>query len=176
MKLHAVGGARTIDGGHGRIDIRTLHVRAGPEFASVRWPGLAQICRLVHQTQRQARWHTEVHYKITSLPPERAGPADLLRLSRVHWAIENQLHYVRDVTLGEDASRIRSGAAPQAMAAMRNLVVAILHREGISDRLALLRVGVEQAGACLAVVAGGQFPRQVVGVGDAGVEAERAQG
>ena len=58
------------------------------------WPGLAQVCRLVHQTQRQARWHTEVHYKITSLPPERAGPADLLRLSRVHWAIENQLHYV----------------------------------------------------------------------------------
>jgi predicted transposase YbfD/YdcC len=105
----------------------------------VTWPGLAQICRLVHQTQRQARWHTEVHYKITSLPPERAGPADLLRLSRVHWAIENQLHYVRDVTLGEDASRIRSGAAPQAMAAMRNLVVAILHREGISNRAAGLR-------------------------------------
>ncbi len=65
-----------------------------------------------------------------SLPPERAGPADLLRLSRLDWALENQLHYVRDVTLGEDASRIRSGAAPQAMAAMRNLVVAILHREG----------------------------------------------
>ena len=56
-----------------------------------------------------------------SLPPERAGPADLLRLSRGHWAIENQVHYVRDVTFGEDASRIRSGAAPQAMAAMRNL-------------------------------------------------------
>ena len=93
----------------------------------------------MHQTQRRARWHTEVHYKITSLPPERAGPADLLRLSRVHWAIENQLHYVRDVTFGEDASRIRSGAAPQAMAAMRNLVVAILHREGISNRAAGLR-------------------------------------
>lgn len=103
------------------------------------WPGLAQVCRLVHQTQRQARWHTEVHYKITSLPPERAGPGDLLRLSRVHWAIENQLHYVRDVTFGEDASRIRSGAAPQAMAAMRNLVIAILHRDGVSNRAAGLR-------------------------------------
>jgi hypothetical protein len=80
-----------------------------------------------------------VHYKITSLPPERAGPADLLRLSRGHWAIENQLHYVRDVTLGEDASRVRSGVAPQAMAAMRNLIVAVLQRDGISNRAAGVR-------------------------------------
>jgi hypothetical protein len=80
-----------------------------------------------------------VHYRITSLPPERAGPADLLRLSRGHWAIENQLHYVRDVTLGEDASRIRTGTAPQVMAAMRNLIVAILHRAGMSNRAAGLR-------------------------------------
>jgi predicted transposase YbfD/YdcC len=93
----------------------------------------------VHQTRRHAHWHTEVHYKITSLPPERAGPADLLRLSRQHWAIENQLHYVRDVTLGEDGSRIRRGAAPQAMAALRNLVVAVLHRHGMRNRAAGLR-------------------------------------
>jgi hypothetical protein len=133
-------GARTIDGGHGRIDIRTLHVRADPEHElSVTWPGLAQVCRLVHQTQRRSRWHTEVHYKITSLPPERAGPAELLRLSRAHWAIENRLHYLRDVTLGEDGSRIRSGAAPQAMAAMRNLVLAVLHRHGMTNRAAGLR-------------------------------------
>ena len=109
------------------------------ESESLTWPGLTQVCRLVHQTQRRARWHTEVHYKITSLPPERAGPADLLRLSRAHWAIENQLQYVRDVTFGEDASRIRSGAGPQAMAAMRNLALAILHREGMSNRAAGLR-------------------------------------
>jgi predicted transposase YbfD/YdcC len=105
----------------------------------VTWPGLAQVCRLVHQTHRKARWHTEVHYKVTSLPPARAGPADLLRLSRGHWAIENQLHYVRDVTLSEDQSRIRTGAAPQAMAAIRNLVVGVLQRQRISNRAAGLR-------------------------------------
>jgi predicted transposase YbfD/YdcC len=119
--------------------VRTLHARPGLDGAWVRWPGLGQICRLVHQSRRKGRWHTEVHYKITSLPPERAGPADLLRLSRAHWAIENELHYVRDVTLGEDASRIRSGAAPQAMAALRNLVVAVLHRDGMHNRAAGLR-------------------------------------
>jgi hypothetical protein len=93
----------------------------------------------VHQSRRKGRWHTEVHYKITSLPPARAGPAELLRLSRSHWAIENELHYVRDVTLGEDASRIRSGVAPQAMAAIRNLVVAVLQRDGMANRAAGVR-------------------------------------
>jgi predicted transposase YbfD/YdcC len=119
--------------------VRTLHARAGLAHEWLAWPGLAQVCRLVHQTQRRGRWHTEVHYKITSLPPARAGPADLLRVSREHWAIENQLHYVRDVTLGEDASRIRSGAAPQALAAVRNLVLALLHRAGVRNRAAGLR-------------------------------------
>ena len=104
-----MAGARTIEGGHGRIAIRTLHARPGRQDERLVWPGLAQVCRLVHQTQRHGCWHTEVHYKITSLPPTRAGPADLLRLSRMHRAIENELHYVRDVTLGEDASRVRSG-------------------------------------------------------------------
>src|SRR5258708_30897229 len=135
--LQTTAGARAIGGGQGRIDIRTLHARAGPNPALMTWPGLAQVCRLVHQTQRKARWHTEVHYKITSLPPQRAGPAALLRLSRTHWAIENQLHYVRDVTLGEDASRIRSGRAPQAMAAMRNPVLAGLAPPGITHHAAV---------------------------------------
>lgn len=133
---HYRGGRATIDGGHERINVRTLHARVGPNHSSISWPGLAHVCRLVHQTQRRARWHAEVHYKITSLPPERAGPAELLRFSRVHRAIEHQLHHVRDVTLGEDTSRIRTGAAPHAMAAMRNLVMAALHRQGIANRAA----------------------------------------
>ena len=57
----------------------------------------------------------------------------------LHWAIENGLHYVRDVTLGEDASRIRSGAAPQAMAAIRNLIVAVLQRDRMTNRATGLR-------------------------------------
>ncbi len=60
---------------------------------------------------------------ITSLGPERAGAARLLQVTRQHWAIENGLHYRRDATLGEDASRVRKGAAPQVMAALRNSIV-----------------------------------------------------
>jgi hypothetical protein len=137
--VQAAAGARTVDGGHGRIEVRTLHAGAGQELSWLSWPGLQQVCRVVHQTRRRGRWQIEIHYKITSLPADLAGPGELLRLSRTHWAIENELHYVRDVTLGEDASRIRSGAAPQAMAAIRNLVVAVLHRDRMYNRAAGLR-------------------------------------
>lgn len=68
----------------------------------------------------------EVVYGITSLPPDRADAATLLALLRAHWRIENELHYVRDVTLGEDACRVRSGHAPQVLAALRNAVVHLL--------------------------------------------------
>ena len=81
----------------------------------------------------------ELHYKITSLSPEQASVSDLLHLSRGHWSIENQLHYVRDVTLGEDASRIRTGAAPHVMAAIRNVVLTVLRLAGATNLASGLR-------------------------------------
>lgn len=118
--------------------MRTLHVHPGLDGWSD-WPGLQQVCRIVHQTRRHGRWEVEVHYKVTSLPFEQADAEDLLQFSRGHWAIENRLHYVRDVTLGEDASRIRSGSAPQAMAALRNTVLSVLRLTGAKNCAAGLR-------------------------------------
>jgi hypothetical protein len=65
----------------------------------------------------------EVAYGITSLTPAAADAARLLGLVREHWRIENCLHYVRDVTLGEDACRVRTGSAPQVLAALRNATI-----------------------------------------------------
>jgi predicted transposase YbfD/YdcC len=71
---------------------------------------------------------TEVVYGITSLSRERADARRLLELARPHWGIENRLHYVRDVTLGEDACRVRSGTAPQVLAAIRNTAIHLLQK------------------------------------------------
>ena len=68
----------------------------------------------------------EVSYAITSLSPDEADAERLLAFVRDHWTIENQLHHVRDVTLGEDACRVRTGSAPQVLAALRNAVVHLL--------------------------------------------------
>lgn len=97
------------------------------------------MCRLVYQTKRHGKWQVQIHYKITSLTPAQAGAKDLLELSRTHWGIENRVHYVRDVTFGEDASRVRKGSAPQAMAAVRNLVLNILRQAGVKNIAAGVR-------------------------------------
>lgn len=91
------------------------------------WPGLAQVCRIERTRQVGGKTSCEVVYAITSLSRACAGPDRLLALVRQHWAIENRLHWRRDAILREDASPIRSGAAPQALAALRNTALRLTH-------------------------------------------------
>ena len=69
-------------------------------------------------------------YLITSLAPSQAGPERLLELVRNHWAIENKLHHVRDVTLNEDRCRFRAGARP--LATLRNAALGMISKLGRS--------------------------------------------
>ncbi len=81
---------------------------------------------MVRERTEKGKTTVEVVHGITSLGPDRADAARLLALTRGHWGIENGLHYRRDVTLGEDASRVRKGVAPQVMAALRNGIIHVL--------------------------------------------------
>lgn len=109
------------------------------------WPGVAQVLRLqrvVQWTDRataQPRIRTEVAYAVTSLPPERGSAAALLGRWRAHWHIENRLHWVRDVTLGEDASAIHLGQAPLVVALLRTAVLALLPSAGAPSLAAAQR-------------------------------------
>jgi Transposase DDE domain len=80
-----------------------------------------------------------VVYAVTSLTFAQASPARLAGLLRGHWAIENGLHWVRDVTLSEDRSQVRTGTAPQVMACLRNLAIGVLSRAGPVNLAAALR-------------------------------------
>lgn len=82
---------------------------------------------------------TESVLYITSLPPAEAGPGRLLRLVREHWRVENELHYVRDVSAGEDACRVRTGHAPEVLAGMRNAALTVLRASGQSNIAAAFR-------------------------------------
>jgi predicted transposase YbfD/YdcC len=117
--------ATTIEKAHGRIEKRTLRTTT---ILTKRqeWVGLEQGFELVRERTVQGKKTVEVVHGITSLSSQRADATRLLELSRGHWAIENKLHYKRDVTMGEDASRVRKGAAPQVMAALRNSVIHVL--------------------------------------------------
>src|SRR4029450_4733154 len=105
---------RTVDLGHGRIEQRNLTTREALVGYSD-WPGLAQVFELgrhvmVPQTGKE---RGEGGYGVTSLRPERATPERLLALVRGQWQIENQSHWVRDVTFDEDGSQGRCGKSPQ---------------------------------------------------------------
>ena len=78
-------------------------------------------------------------YAITSLGRDQASARWVAQCCRDHWGIENRLHYVRDVTFGEDASRIRNGAAPQILAAFRNTAISLLRSWGCQNIAAALR-------------------------------------
>lgn len=72
----------------------------------------------------------ETAYYLTSLPATLAGPAELDRLVRGHWGIENRVHYVRDVTFDEDRSQAFTGNGPRNLATCRNLAISALRLAG----------------------------------------------
>lgn len=121
--------AETVEKEHGRIEIRRIAVSA-EVVPHLQWPGAAQVAQIERTREIGGRASTEIAYIVTSLSAAEAGPKRLLELSRNHWAIENRLHYVRDVTFNEDRCRVRSGA--RALAVIRNLVLYLIRSAGMS--------------------------------------------
>ena len=111
--------------GHGRIETRRLETTEALA-GYTDWPGLKQVCRITREREVNGAKSVETVYAITSLGRERAGAARLLALNRSHWAIENRLFCVRDVTFREDQCRVRQGSGPQVMAAARNTTLTLI--------------------------------------------------
>lgn len=125
----------TVNPGHGRIENRFL-LLAAVTPAQVDWPGVAQVFFLERRRYqparggKEARASREVVYGLTSLAPEEAGPATVLRLQRGHWSIENQVHWVLDTFFREDERRVRDGTVARGMAALRRAALNLLRLLG----------------------------------------------
>jgi predicted transposase YbfD/YdcC len=126
--------AQTWDRRRGRVEHRLIRVSTemNPYLAST-WPLIAQVAQVTRTVTKQGQTTTDIVYLITDLHPLEASPERLLALVRGHWSIENGSHYVRDVSFQEDRSRLRTGSAPQLLAACRNLVITLIHRSGSSQ-------------------------------------------
>lgn len=92
------------------------------------WPEVGQVYRLRRERTVAGETTVEEVYGISSLTREQAGAGNFLQLLRGHWGIENGLHWVRDVTLGEDGCRVRKGSAGAVLAGLRNAAVTLLGR------------------------------------------------
>jgi hypothetical protein len=89
---------------------------------------------------------------MTSLAAEKAGPDQLLALSRAHWGIENRLHHVRDVTCREDQARTNAGHAPQVLAALRNTALTVIRRLGFKPVEGFEHFAEDRQGAIDAII------------------------
>lgn len=123
--------AKTVEKGHGRIEERTL--TASTELTGyLDWPHAQQVFTLERRFTRvvDGKVTSAVVYGVTSLPRAEAPADRLLAYVRAHWQIENGLHYRRDQTLREDWCQVRTGHAAQVLAAINNLVTALILRQG----------------------------------------------
>jgi len=127
------------DRGHGRVEIRTTKVVT--VAAGILFPHASQAMQIIRKTRplKGRKWTTETVYAVTDLDSEHAQPHQLAAWLRGHWAIENRLHWVRDVTWAEDLSQIRTAAGPQVMATLRNLAITLLRLTGAINIAAATR-------------------------------------
>jgi predicted transposase YbfD/YdcC len=120
--------------GHGRLETRTL-MASTLLNDYLDWPYIAQVFRLertVWHNRYQGRTR-EIVYGLTDLSPQNASPARLLALTRDYWGIENGLHYRRDVTLHEDATRLTVKQSGHNMAILNNLVLGLCLRRELNN-------------------------------------------
>jgi predicted transposase YbfD/YdcC len=133
---HVLVAARTEDHDRGRHEIRTIQVIDTPE--DLNFPHTAQVFLIERTVTEKGRTSYQAMLYVTSLTADQASPADLLAYVRGHWSVE-VLHWIRDVTYREDASRVHTANAPRVLAALRNVSISLLRISGMTNIAAALR-------------------------------------
>jgi predicted transposase YbfD/YdcC len=126
--------AQTTEKRHGRLETRVLTLMVD-ETCFVDWPGVRQVVKVERRVLhlRTGLQSTEVVFAITSCGPDKASADQLLSWVRHYWGIENGLHYRRDVTLREDATRMTQPSMARAVAAINNFVIGLSRKLGYTN-------------------------------------------
>jgi predicted transposase YbfD/YdcC len=126
-------GAQTRETGHGRKETRTVKAVTVNTPGGIGFPHAQQAVRITRTRTVKGKTTRETAYLTVSLPAEQAQPADLGTWARSEWHIENRLHYVRDVTLREDAHQARTHNGPAVFATLRNTAIGYHRTSGATN-------------------------------------------
>jgi predicted transposase YbfD/YdcC len=124
----------TMTKGHGRLEQRPITTSTElREWFAQQWCGIEQVFRIERVVSKAGLRSRQVVYGITSLSPQQAGPGEIGQVVRAHWAIENRLHWRRDVPLREDASQVRSRQVPALLALLNSTMLALMDLIQVSN-------------------------------------------
>jgi predicted transposase YbfD/YdcC len=128
----------TVDADHGRIETRKYTVIHDVAWLQARhdWPGLKGVIMVESKRETGEKIEHETRYYITSttLEAKLSGP-----MIRDHWAVENSLHWVMDMTFRDDECRIRTQNAPANFTTLRHMAHNIVRKAPGKDSLRLRR-------------------------------------
>ncbi len=141
--------AQSMDKAHGRFESRAIE---SVEHRFSDWPETRQIFHIMRKREFRNHCSEEHAYGVTSLTQEEAGAEKLLKLNRNHWHIENRLHHVRDMTFGEDQSRIRHKGKVQIICAIRNSAIALAALAGSANVMEAIETFGEQREKALLIL------------------------
>ena len=114
----------------GRQELREVSVSDCLEGINSDWIGVKQVVKVVRITKEKKLTRRETAYFISSLK----GHATFYNEGiRAHWSIENSLHWVKDVTFKEDASKIRTANAPENLSTIRNITLNVFRTNGYDN-------------------------------------------
>ena len=119
---------QSIDSGHGRIETRRALICHDLGWLDARhdWPGLKAIGKVIATREKEGKTTTQSRYYLLSTP---LSAERFLAVTRAHWAIENSLHWVLDVTMNEDRARNRKQKGPENLAIMRRVALNMARAE-----------------------------------------------
>ncbi len=123
--------AERVTKNHGRLETRRL-TTSGLLREYAQWPYLEQVFQLQRRVVqlKTGQVQHQVVYGLTSLRADEASPERLLEINQDYWGIENGLHYRRDKTLREDATRTGNPHLGEALAILNNLVIGLTLQHG----------------------------------------------
>lgn len=133
---HTPIAVQTIDRDRGRTEIRTIQVLPAPRDTP--FPHVAQVFLIERAVTEHATTTYQAMLYVTSLTADQGQPRRPARIRASTLEIET-LHWVRDVVFTEDASHLRTGNAPRAMATLRHAAISLLRAAGATNITAALR-------------------------------------